>query len=689
MKTTVNYLKINPYHFLAFVSTFFLFSSPRQIHAQQLVLDPGYNVQAGLNDVVWASQIQSDGKIVAGGDFTSYNSSPINRIIRLNTNGTLDNSFSVGQGFNSTVWAIAIQSDGKIIVGGQFSSYNGMPYNRLIRLNPNGTPDASFTPAAIVNGIVRSILILPDNKILVGGYLSNRIVRLNPNGQQDLSFTFTPLNLTSIVAIARQTDGKILVGGESYNRIYRLHVNGNVDFSYNPVLNGTVRTITLQQDGKAIVGGDFTFSTNSGFVTRLDTNGTIDNGFNVGVAANSNIWTTNVLSNGTIVIGGAFTSFNGSTPQRYLVALNSNGSFSNQYTFGNGFSYGSAVGAVLSSNIQSDGKIVAFGQFSTYNSSPSLRIARLSNPCPPPVLNNGLTDTTICSGISKIFTVTANGGGLTYQWFYNNSIIPSANGNSITANSQGVYTVTVTNACGSSVSSTAELKVRQSLTTPSYPSCALSATKICTTSTGERSFNLMWQSGSGNKQLVVVSTSPIGDFPLSGTSYAADAIFGMGDDLGNSTFVVFNGAGNSVYVTNAPSISSRLFFAVFDYNDLCGPPMYLVSSFASGFMRAKDSVSLCSSNVDLTKSNGLNSSSNEGFRIYPNPNNGSFRVQAAGLSPEEKVQYRIVNSTGKVEATGQLTGSDQIIDLSEKSSGVYFIHLSTSRSSTVKKVIVD
>jgi len=132
-------------------------------------LDSSFNIGTGFNDEVWSIAIQNDDKILCCGSFTSYNGTTRNRIVRLNSDGTLDSSFNIGTGFNSLVLSITIQSDGKILCGGPFTSYNGTTRNRIVRLNSDGTLDSSFNIGTGFNAQVFSIAIQSDGKILCGG----------------------------------------------------------------------------------------------------------------------------------------------------------------------------------------------------------------------------------------------------------------------------------------------------------------------------------------------------------------------------------------------------------------------------------------------------------------------------------------------------------------------------------------
>src|SRR5262249_2824034 len=101
---------------------------------------------------------------------SKFNSFTRPSLVRLNTNGTVDLTFNTGSGPNDTVYAIALQSDGKVLIGGEFTQVNGTPWNHLVRLNPNGSIDMTFTNlGGGMNAAVKSILVQTDGKIVVGG----------------------------------------------------------------------------------------------------------------------------------------------------------------------------------------------------------------------------------------------------------------------------------------------------------------------------------------------------------------------------------------------------------------------------------------------------------------------------------------------------------------------------------------
>ena len=364
-------------------------------------LDTTFATGTGANEVVYSTAIQTDGKIIIAGNFTSYNGATANRIARLNTNGTLDTTFNIGTGVNIIVYSIAMQTDGKIIVVGDFTSYNGTTANRIIRLNTNGTLDSTFTIGTGANIVVSSINIQNDGKIIIGGAFTsyngttaNRIARLNSNGTLDTTFnTGTGLNAT-VYSTAIQTDGKIIVGGffTSHNgttviRIARLNTGGTLDttFTTGSGASGDVRSIAIQTDGKIIIGGGFASynSISVGRIARLNTNGTLDTTFTTGTRANSDVYSTTIQTDGKIIIGGIFTTYNGTTTN-YIARLNTNGTLDATFT-GTG-----ASGDVRSIAIQADEKIIIGGGFTTYNNTIAHRVARINT--------DGTLDTTFTTG---------------------------------------------------------------------------------------------------------------------------------------------------------------------------------------------------------------------------------------------------------------------------------------------------
>jgi len=347
-----------------------------------------FDINEGFNGDVKTIAIQADGKILIGGYFTSYAGSgnTFNYIVRLKSNGGIDNTFNIGTGFDNTLTTIAIQSDDKILIGGMFSNYNGITANRIIRLNPNGSVDTTFvtgTGFEYDNGTgydnwVYSIAIQSDGKILVGGYLfkyngitiGRDLVRLNSDGSVDNTFvTGTGFDefANGIYSIAIQSSGKILVGGRfsEYKditvgkNIIRLNPNGSVDTTF---ITGTGTTsdtfvfgIAIQSDGKILLCGDFYNynGTSSRYLVRLNSDGSIDNTFAYSFNGQK-IYAIAIQSDGKILIGGQFT--------KDIIRLNPDSTVDNTFAIGAGFN-----DLVWTMAIQTDGKILVGGAFRIFD----------------------------------------------------------------------------------------------------------------------------------------------------------------------------------------------------------------------------------------------------------------------------------------------------------------------------------
>lgn len=364
----------------------------------------------GADKIVFATKLQSDNKIIMGGNFTTYNGTPINSIARLNTNMSLDNTFQVGTGANNVVYCSEIQTDGKIVIGGEFTNYNGNLRNGLVRLNTDGSIDTSFTIGTGINNpspglnSIKAVAIQSDGKIIIGGLFTSyngtarvNLARLNANGTLDNTFVSNFISDGNTVeCIEIQNDGKIIVGGSftsygSYQRsgIIRLNSNGTIDTSFNPGTGidwGIIQSIKILSDGKIIAGGDFgSFNGNlKGIIVKLNSNGSLDTSFVPDDIAykpgGTGIMTMAIQSDGKIIIGGGF-SYVGSTMIRKIARLNSSGSLDLSFNPGSGFGPvdgNRVIGAKLYSlSLQPDGKIVCGGAFKSYNSIEVKNITRI------------------------------------------------------------------------------------------------------------------------------------------------------------------------------------------------------------------------------------------------------------------------------------------------------------------------
>jgi len=250
----------------------------------------------GFDGPVRTSDYQSTGKLIVGGSFNAAANSLSKGICRLNTLGTtltigsVDRTFSeyAGTGFNGDVYTVKVQIDGfdYILVGGSFTEFNGVSRNKIARLGPDGWLDTTFDPGTGFNGNVYSIDIQEsDNKIVVGGDFTsyngqpvNLIARLNFDGSLDDTFTSPVTTVTpgvskvNVVAVQSGTSnpmaGKIIIGGFQLgipsaisSNIARLGVDGSYDNTFIANPNGAVYDIafsTLTGTPDAYIAGDFT-----------------------------------------------------------------------------------------------------------------------------------------------------------------------------------------------------------------------------------------------------------------------------------------------------------------------------------------------------------------------------------------------------------------------------------------------
>ena len=234
-----------------------------------------FTLGAGADGTVYSTMVQPDGKILLSGFFSHVAGLTRWWIARLNTNGTVDATFTTpGTGADNGIYTLGLQPDGKILIGGPFTSINGSTRNRLARLNSDGTVEATNTFNPQPNSHVYCLAVQADGKILIGGEFTtiggvarSRIARLNTDGTLDTSFTPGAGADGGVYEIAVQADGKILmgggftsVGGVAHSNVARLGTNGVVESTatFSAGANGGLRSLALQADGRILLGGVFT-----------------------------------------------------------------------------------------------------------------------------------------------------------------------------------------------------------------------------------------------------------------------------------------------------------------------------------------------------------------------------------------------------------------------------------------------
>lgn len=302
----------------------------------------------------------STGKLYIIGNFATYNTTSSRGIARLNIDGTRDDSFNPGVGFSgynqgnypyTVPYGLFIDDNGKLLVFGSFSNYSGSTCYGTVRLNSNGTVDTSYTSPNF-SGVVNTAKKAPDNKIYcVGTFtnIKNRIVRLNNDGSVDSSFnvgtgasnyitnnfpgTFDLDSQNRLVVVGNFTS----YSGSATNRIVRINTDGTRDLTFNVGGSGLTAgtafgqfygAVRIDQYDRIYITGTYTVynGVTINKIARLLPNGQLDRDFytgtgftvspsNVELISNPSMWYNNYLyvpltyaTNGTI---NSLFSYNG------------------------------------------------------------------------------------------------------------------------------------------------------------------------------------------------------------------------------------------------------------------------------------------------------------------------------------------------------------------------------------------
>ena len=364
-----------------------------------------FNKARGPSGFLWRVVPAADGSgdVYLGGDFTTYNNTAAGRIVRLNSDGSVNSTFVTGTGFNSPVYSIAPTTDGSgdVYVGGGFSQYNGTAANRIIRLNSDGSIDSAFSFGSGFNSRVNSIAPATDGSgdVYVGGYFAsyngtaaNRIIRLNNDGSVDTAFSIGTGFSNPVDSIVPATDGSgdVYVSGDftgyngtATNRIIRLNSDGSVDsaFSFGNGFNDTVTNIAPATDGSGdvYVGGFFTNynGTAANYIVRLNSDGSVDTAFSFGSGFDNGIGSIAPATDGSgdVYVGGWFIQYNGTGANR-IIRLNSDGSIDSALSIGSGFNGG--VDSIAPAT-DGSGDVFIGGEFTGYNGTAANAIIRLNS----------------------------------------------------------------------------------------------------------------------------------------------------------------------------------------------------------------------------------------------------------------------------------------------------------------------
>lgn len=356
-----------------------------------------------LNGNLQSAAIQPDGKIVIGGDFTTVNGVNRTRIARLNADGSVDSAFDPGVGAGNTIGTIVLQSGGKIVIGGNFTTFNSFVRNYIARLNADGSLDTGFNPGVGAPKIAAIAFQSSNSKVVVGGtfteaggQLSNALARLRSDGSADPLFK-PPYQSTDIVgALALRADGRVyagsvspLGGGNDKNPIRPLDpVTGAFETTGNwpnAGTDGVTNALALQSIPNVgspylLVGGGFANLNGLAHANlgRLKDDGNLDLNFNT--TCDGVVRAIALQTDGAAIVGGDFTHvIDGSSQSRsHIARIGVNGAIDANFAASITIT-GTASPTVTATTVQSDGKVLIGGSFTAVGGQTRIGLARLTS----------------------------------------------------------------------------------------------------------------------------------------------------------------------------------------------------------------------------------------------------------------------------------------------------------------------
>jgi len=369
--------------------------------------------------------IQAEGKIIIGGNFSSVNGITRYNLARLKANGELDVLWNAGEGlsggyhdYDAPIETLVALPDGKLLVGGTYTSMGGLERISISRLNSDGSLDESFNleggvlaiwppdpedPEDPIIGSVKAIvlqrekILIGGNFIRVGGARHYGIARLNSDGSLDPTFSAGAGTLYDNVSAIALTDGRILIGGNfdnvngvPRNGLARLEADGALDFGFDSLVEGhcDISSIVLDNQGRIVIAGQFNSvdGVPSKNIARLKSDGSLDKSWNlIYKPIDQGGWINKVVLQGdNLIVGGFFESIGG-VSKFSLARLGPNGTV-DKFPNGvgcldgylqNGSMVWNGIGTVYDILSLPDNKVIVAGSFSSINGMKGEKLVRL------------------------------------------------------------------------------------------------------------------------------------------------------------------------------------------------------------------------------------------------------------------------------------------------------------------------
>lgn len=359
-------------------------------------LDTTYKHTSEIGDnleTIYVATLLSNNKIIFGGDFESFQHSDRKKYVcRVTSDGVLDASFNPAVGCNDGVMVVKALPDGDLLIGGRFNEYGSYTRFGIVKINSNGEVDESFNLGADLEGAtISDILVQSDGKVLVGGYSINTVqgtsinglFRLNSDLTLDTSFNTNMHSESFVLKMDIQNDGKIVVVGSTPYKRYNSDGSPDLSFNLPQGLGGTFRNVMVQSNQKIIFIGSLTYVVDNvdlgKNIIRLNSDGSYDPSFLTGTGTNNNLYDIVERPDGKILVSGALVSFNGDHVGD-LFLLESNGELDTTFS-----SEVETYSSIFKIKLLANNKIVVGGSFSSIDSHPTKSVGLLNS--------DGATDT--------------------------------------------------------------------------------------------------------------------------------------------------------------------------------------------------------------------------------------------------------------------------------------------------------